>query len=157
MHILRPTDGSTLPQLGDVTVLSNVPPERILRTFENCAIHYCPASGNNNISSKSPRRDAEIVRIKKHFLGVYLIEMAASATTKNSNVNMKKRPAVSVHVVTPDEPEKPVLLKEAPRRKYRRQSVELWKAACQTASHVYDQNLPSLEEAAQLFGYSSCP
>ena len=37
LHILRPTDGSTIPQLSDVTTLSNVPHERIMRTFENCA------------------------------------------------------------------------------------------------------------------------
>ena len=156
VHILSPTDGSTLPLLGDVTVLSNVPQERILRTFENCAINYYPFSGKN--SSKSPRRDAEIVRIKKHYLALYLIEMAALASaSSDSHVNIKKRPAISVHVVTPDASEEPALSEECPRRKYRRQSVQLWKEACQTASHVYDQNLPSLEEAAQLFGYTSGP
>lgn len=144
VHILRPTDGSAMPQISDVTVLSNVPQERILRTFENCAV---------NCTSSPSRRDAEIVRVKKHYLAVYLTEMAASVMAMSCNSDNKKRPpavASSVHVVTPDA-ELPV----EPRRKYRRVSMELWKEACQTANHVYDQELPSLEEATQLFGYTS--
>jgi hypothetical protein len=54
-------------------------------------------------------------------------------------------------VVAPDDSHEPL----TPRAKYRRMSVELWKEACQTANHVYDQELPSLEEATQLFGYTS--
>jgi len=153
VHILRPTDGSAMPQITDVTVLSNVPQERVLRTFENCAVNYrCSNTAATTGKSSPSRRDTEIVRIKKHYLAVYLTETAALAMAMNCSGNDKKRQMVSsVHVVTPDA-ELPV---EQPRRKYRRVSVELWKEACQTANHVYDQELPSLEEAKQLFGYTS--
>lgn len=42
-----------------------------------------------------------------------------------------------------------------PRLMFRRVSVDLWKEACQTADSIYDHKLPSLEEAATLFGYKS--
>jgi len=138
VHILRPFLGSQTPELSDVTVLDNIPVERVLRTFENCDIAY-------PLGAKSQsRRDAEIVRVKKDCLSLYL----AGEATNRVVVNSKKRPAV--HVVAPDG--FPDLL---PRHKFRRQSVELWKEACLTANHVYDGNLPSLEEATQLFGYTS--
>ncbi|KAL3939632.1 MAG: hypothetical protein SGBAC_005679 [Bacillariaceae sp.] len=42
---------------------------------------------------------------------------------------------------------------EPPRKRFRRISIELWRESCQKAVHVYDDALPSLEEATQLFGY----
>jgi len=43
-----------------------------------------------------------------------------------------------------------------PRHKFRRVSMDLWKEACLQADNgFYDKTLPSLEEAAQLFGYAS--
>lgn len=42
---------------------------------------------------------------------------------------------------------------QIPRKKFRRVSLELWRATCKNASGVYDEDLPSLEEATQLFGY----
>jgi len=144
VHILRPTDGSAAPQLSDVTVLANIPPERVLRTFENCAVTY---HFSDDTKAQS-RRDAEIVRIKKHYLAVFLAETAVANTMKTTS---KKRQAV--HVVTPDDNND--VPSPMPRRKFRRHSVELWKEACQTANHVYCQTLPSLEEATQLFGYTS--
>lgn len=42
-----------------------------------------------------------------------------------------------------------------PRPKFRRVSVELWKEACQSPQNdYYDSSLPSLEEAATLFGFA---
>ena len=43
---------------------------------------------------------------------------------------------------------------QTPRKKFRRVSMELWRDACQEASDIYDVNLPTLEEAARLFGYA---
>jgi len=43
----------------------------------------------------------------------------------------------------------------SPRPKYRRVSFDLWKEACQNTTNIYDNGLPSLEEATQLFGYSN--
>lgn len=145
VHILRPMNGSSQPRLVDVSVLSKVPAEQILRTYENCTIKYWGSSvtGSNETSS---HRDVEISRIKKRYLALYLSELINTATTSNDNANINKR----LHVVTPEDVENNNF---EPRPKYRRHSVELWKAACQTANHVYDQELPSLEEAAQLFGY----
>ena len=42
----------------------------------------------------------------------------------------------------------------APRKKYRRVSLDLWIDACRNAPHNNDESLPSLEEASRLFGYS---
>eukprot|EP00980_Cylindrotheca_fusiformis_P002234 scaffold517_cov119-Cylindrotheca_fusiformis.AAC.17 len=43
----------------------------------------------------------------------------------------------------------------SPRSKYSRKNVTLWRAACESSRRVYDDALPSLDEAACLFGYSS--
>ena len=42
-----------------------------------------------------------------------------------------------------------------PRFKYMRKNVEQWKLACVTSPKPDDKNLPTLDEAAHLFGYSS--
>lgn len=42
-----------------------------------------------------------------------------------------------------------------PRKKYRRVSMETWRDACQAASDVYCESLPTLEEAAKLFGFTN--
>lgn len=42
-----------------------------------------------------------------------------------------------------------------PRKKFRRVSLETWRDACQEATDVYCDSLPTLEEATQLFGYAN--
>lgn len=42
-----------------------------------------------------------------------------------------------------------------PRKKFRRSSLETWRYACQEASNVYCESLPTLEEASRLFGYTN--
>lgn len=42
---------------------------------------------------------------------------------------------------------------QSPRKKFRRFSLELWRESCQSAISAYDNDLPTLEEATQLFGY----
>lgn len=42
----------------------------------------------------------------------------------------------------------------APRPKYRRKSLEVWKRACEEANHGYCTTLPTLDEAARLFGFA---
>lgn len=44
---------------------------------------------------------------------------------------------------------------DAPRKRFRRVSLDLWIESCQKAAHVNDEALPSLEEASRLFGYSN--
>jgi hypothetical protein len=145
---LRPTNGSAWPQLADVSISNTIPTERILRTFESCSLAY----SCGDAAKIQSRRDADIVRVKKNCLSLYLAEVVAASTTNSVSaaptIGMKRAP---VHLVSPDEDNAPTM----PRPKYRRMSVELWKEACQMANHVYDQELPSLEEATQLFGYTS--
>jgi hypothetical protein len=43
----------------------------------------------------------------------------------------------------------------SPRSKYSRKNIRLWRVACESSPRVYDDGLPSLDEAACLFGYSS--
>jgi hypothetical protein len=57
---------------------------------------------------------------------------------------------------TPDTPTKQVrqATESTPRKKFRRESLEMWKEACGTAQDIYDHDLPTLEEATLLFGFS---
>jgi Homeobox KN domain len=43
----------------------------------------------------------------------------------------------------------------APRKRFRRVSLDMWIESCLKAAHANDEALPSLEEASRLFGYSS--
>jgi hypothetical protein len=81
------------------------------------------------------RKEMEITRVKAQCLQLYLDE-----------VSSRKRKVV-------DSVENAAEL-TVPRPKFRRFSVELWKDACRSAEHVYDNELPSLEEAVTLFGYA---
>ena len=45
-------------------------------------------------------------------------------------------------------------MQATPRKKFRSSSIETWRDACQEASDVYCESLPTLEEAARLFGYA---
>jgi Homeobox KN domain len=157
VHILRPpadknsNNMESLPQLSDVTILSNVPRERILRSYENCALTY----RFTDPTKATSRRDAEIVRVKKHYLAFYLSGLRQEqAETNNSNKRALVLPTTTSDVCDILEAAA-VTSVVTPRRKFRRTSVDLWKEACQTANNVYDQELPSLEEATQLFGYAS--
>ena len=177
IHILRPLiSSSTVPDLTDVTVLSNVPPERILKTYSGCALTY-NATAKNNVKSNHIcfRRDAEIVRLKKHHLSMFLAEQESTAhfgkkneiddsllslQPKTSGTFTTKR-KYEVHIIptSSNEVDGNVALASkllSPRPKYRRRSIDVWKEACQTANHVYDDDeLPSLEEATRLFGYAN--
>lgn len=81
------------------------------------------------------RRDAEIVRIKKHYLKEYAEDLSQSLPTK------KRKQESTVC--------------EYPRKQFRRVSVELWRDACHAADHTHDASLPTMEEATQLFGIAN--
>lgn len=87
------------------------------------------------------RRDAEIVRLKRKFLKLYLEE--CGMTSVNTPV---KRSLEEGHRSTEAE--------NTPRKKFCMESPSLWKKACETADGVYDIDLPTLEEATLLFGFS---
>ena len=49
VHILRPTGSDPIPTIEDVSILTNVPSNRILETYENCALSYqFPLEGLND-------------------------------------------------------------------------------------------------------------
>mmetsp|Transcript_2970 Transcript_2970/g.5894 ORF Transcript_2970/g.5894 Transcript_2970/m.5894 type:complete len:328 (-) Transcript_2970:296-1279(-) len=136
LHVLKPVTGED-PTEADMTTLSNIPSDRILRTFKDCYITYRIPS-NASLYQEQSRRDAELMRLKKQLLTVYYAE--------NGSISSKKRPSCVLFEAVEN---------MAPRPKYRRASVDTWKSACKEARHVHDEALPSLEEATQLFGYAS--
>lgn len=91
------------------------------------------------------RRDAEIVRIKKHYLRCYLAERDAAV---ESFLGKRARLVAD----SDDEAD------DTPRLKYRcvvADPDDYWRQVCQTAVHPHDDALPSLEEAALMFGYTA--
>jgi hypothetical protein len=146
VHILRPSScGGGVPDLADVTVLSNVPEERILRTYRNCTFQYWISSPEQ----VSTRRNTEIVRLKKKYLAAYLAEKEATADVHSSSSSS------SLSSQAPKKRKVTAVIPETPRPHFRRFSVELWKEACVRAQDPHDdEQLPSLEEAATLFGFA---
>jgi len=78
VHILRP-EGSTsssvedpLPTIRDLTIKSSVPENRILATFK-CPISYTiPKEIEHDKKKVQTRRDGEVLKVKKHYLKLYL-------------------------------------------------------------------------------------
>ena len=78
VHILRP-EGSTsssvedpLPTIRDLTIKSSVPENRILATFK-CPISYTiPKEIEHDKKKIQTRRDGEVLKMKKHYLKLYL-------------------------------------------------------------------------------------
>jgi Homeobox KN domain len=172
VHILRPSrSSSTIPDLKDVSVLANIPSERILKTYSECL------KGTKG-SLEGICRDAAIVRLKKRCLSMFLAEhkygtnisteyetddsvlLQSTRSTSRPNDEISTKRKYELHVIPSgcnhgqDSEATSYML--SPRPKYRRRSIDIWKEACQTANHVYDDDeLPSLEEATRLFGYAN--
>jgi len=77
VHILRP-EGSpssvedSLPTIRDLTIKSSVPENRILATFK-CPISYTvPKEIEHDKKKVQTRRDGEVLKVKKHYLKLYL-------------------------------------------------------------------------------------
>jgi hypothetical protein len=170
VHILRPSSSDAISDVSDVSILSNIPSERILKSYSNCSLVY-KSNMESNSKSNLPRRDAEIFRLKKHYLSLFLEERNGSyfdnITESNDCFSLlpttpeeyKKRKH-EVHIIPSSINVDSEIISMAsytvsPRPKYRRQSIDVWKEACQTANNVYDNELPSLEEATRLFGYAN--
>ncbi|KAL7551522.1 hypothetical protein ACHAWF_014708 [Thalassiosira exigua] len=87
IHILRPassaegSDGpEPLPTLRDLTIKTSVPPERVLATFK-CPISYnIPYDIENDRKKVQSRRDGEVLRVKKHYLKLYLATRGIAST-----------------------------------------------------------------------------
>uniref|UniRef100_A0A7S2KCG9 Homeobox domain-containing protein n=2 Tax=Leptocylindrus danicus TaxID=163516 RepID=A0A7S2KCG9_9STRA len=177
VHILKPTaSGATLPSIKDVTILSKVQQsERVLQSYVNCDIEYTFAKKViGNRKKVQSRRDAEVVRVKKHYLRQYLStignevnEVQAPSEDKDDNFNHAHNNMESS--ISREQPLKRVKLEDAVRQyktwkvyvndspskktRYVNKNLESWKEACKCAKHGYCDSLPSLEEATRMFGY----
>mmetsp|Transcript_30549 Transcript_30549/g.43327 ORF Transcript_30549/g.43327 Transcript_30549/m.43327 type:complete len:393 (+) Transcript_30549:755-1933(+) len=178
VHILRPTAGGP-PAIEDVTILGSVPTTRVMRTYPNCMMMYrFPQEILTDRKKVQSRRDSEIVRIKKHYLKNFLTQVLPAAMCVQPPLPPPTVTAVPVppQLTTtpilkpaPVSPAPPVVLKrkrddqEAPtvslhmtrRPKYDKENPLLWRTACALARDIHDDSLPSLEEAAHLFGFAS--
>ena len=215
VHILRPEQGSAeeepLPTIRDLTIKSSVPKERILATFK-CPISYTvPYEIENDKKKVQSRRDGEVLKVKKHYLKLYLatrgIHSASSPLGKDTNNNKEVpnplSPSASTSMVVPlisesapvDEISSPATvispikatssttfqmstmsrsraftvanLDECtadtippPRKRARTESgstvkgEDEWRELCKSAKSFYCDDLPSLDDAAMMFGYS---
>jgi hypothetical protein len=75
VFVLRPEtgDADALPTIRDMTIKSNAPADRILATFPNIHIHYTiPRDIEHDRKKIQTRRDGEVLRVKKHYLKLYL-------------------------------------------------------------------------------------
>jgi hypothetical protein len=142
VYILRPHLGDT-PTLHDVVTDSDgaVLDQDVLAQYDSIQVS-CEAS----CTSAQERRalyQAEVDRIKRQQLQVYLQSQVAAVSApaviskRSRSFDFSQQDAV-----------------DTPRPKYRRVSIDLWKEACLSARNGYDSSLPSLEEAASLFGYA---
>jgi len=148
VHILRPTGGSRDPTIEDVTVLPNVPTSRILCTFRNCSLNYSFHSDISKDRKKvQSRRDGEVVRIKKQYLKVYLAREAETVGLLTSRLASAPSP---IKRKVSEDPET-----EAKRIKFDGQSPTMWRSACSEAKYGYCDSLPTMEEAALLFGFAT--
>jgi hypothetical protein len=211
VHILRP-EGSTeeepLPTIRDLTIKSSVPKERILATFK-CPISYTvPYEIEHDKKKVQSRRDGEVLKVKKHYLKLYLatrgIHSASSPLGKDINKEVPNPLAPSSTSLVPstsetapaDEVSSPgatvispikatsstsfqvstmsrsraftiANLDESttdtnpvPRKRARTESgsflkgEEEWRELCKSAKSFYCDELPSLDDAAMMFGYS---
>eukprot|EP00550_Attheya_septentrionalis_P007885 CAMPEP_0198286370 /NCGR_PEP_ID=MMETSP1449-20131203/5469_1 /TAXON_ID=420275 /ORGANISM="Attheya septentrionalis, Strain CCMP2084" /LENGTH=473 /DNA_ID=CAMNT_0043984087 /DNA_START=165 /DNA_END=1586 /DNA_ORIENTATION=+ len=82
LHPLGSEDKTNLPTLKDVTILPNVPQERILRSFQNCDLCFSfPAHLTDAPKKIQSRRDAEVVRVKQHFLSIHVNDVKSVLTS----------------------------------------------------------------------------
>eukprot|EP00580_Thalassiosira_gravida_P019927 CAMPEP_0201658162 /NCGR_PEP_ID=MMETSP0494-20130426/1158_1 /ASSEMBLY_ACC=CAM_ASM_000839 /TAXON_ID=420259 /ORGANISM="Thalassiosira gravida, Strain GMp14c1" /LENGTH=448 /DNA_ID=CAMNT_0048135125 /DNA_START=140 /DNA_END=1486 /DNA_ORIENTATION=- len=105
VHVLHP-EGSidseldALPSLRDLTIKSSVPKERILATFK-CPISYTiPYDIEHDRKKVQSRRDGEVLRVKKHYLKLYLATRGIhSASSPLGNTDVPSSSASSVSSV----------------------------------------------------------
>ncbi|GKY98834.1 hypothetical protein MPSEU_000839400 [Mayamaea pseudoterrestris] len=133
VYILRPQLGGK-PTIDDVaTDLDQDAVENVLEQFE-----YVPKTSSGEASHQ-----AELDRIKLHFLQKYIASVATAVEESTMIANKRTRSFDDMEAVV-----------DTPRPKYRRVSIDMWKEACKLARDGYDSSLPSLEEAANLFGFA---
>lgn len=178
VHVLIPPveEGSDekreemLPTLREMTIKTNVKKEQVLATFPKCLLQYTvPEEHEHDRRKIQIRRDGEVLRVKKHYLKLYLatrgihsassphgenpIDIIAHSSNNSVNTSFSNESSVkpaSKRSISSDSDEEP-----APRRR-RVSSMngdEEWRSICQNASDIFCDTLPGLEEAAIMFGY----
>ena len=76
----------------------------------------------------------QVERLKSHYFSIFSDDRRPHETSKRKVASSCDEPL-------------------AHRPKYRRVSIETWKKACEDANDGYCDSLPTLEEAARLFGF----
>eukprot|EP00546_Thalassionema_frauenfeldii_P020916 CAMPEP_0178903322 /NCGR_PEP_ID=MMETSP0786-20121207/5093_1 /TAXON_ID=186022 /ORGANISM="Thalassionema frauenfeldii, Strain CCMP 1798" /LENGTH=384 /DNA_ID=CAMNT_0020574681 /DNA_START=147 /DNA_END=1301 /DNA_ORIENTATION=- len=149
IHVLNPISGDT-QSIEDVSILPNIPSSRIIRSYHKCVLEY---SFHKSMADQSQKiqnlRDGEVVRLKKRYLKLFLDEKSAASSLCNRILPPRKRKYEDSDLS--DSSDNVVILRPNFARK---NAPATWRGACIRADHFRDASLPSLEEAARLFGYS---
>lgn len=113
VYVLRPEtdDAYALPTIREMTIKSNAPADRILATFPKIGIHYTiPKEIENDRKKIQTRRDGEVLRVKKHYLKLYLAtrgihsvssplgDKSVYAEDKPNNVSLPTSPYLAENV-----------------------------------------------------------
>lgn len=154
VHILRPQDTGMSPTFLDVSVLPRLPQSRILRTFKHQTICYSFSNAesvrNDELTAKiSSARDSEIVRLKKRCLCEFLKgKELVRSSLENSSISAHNLYGDFSRKRHPEDVEGNMDI--SPQEKLRRVSVDGY------CTHVGSdvEVLPTIEEAAQLFGFA---
>mmetsp|Transcript_15062 Transcript_15062/g.22164 ORF Transcript_15062/g.22164 Transcript_15062/m.22164 type:complete len:384 (-) Transcript_15062:261-1412(-) len=144
IHVLSPLSGD-VPTIEDVTILPHVQAARILKSYHNCVMTYSFQKMSEERKKIQSYRDEEVARIKKHYLKLFFEEKSVTPLFQSDRIvspQKRKRENSNQEIVTL-------------RPKFARKNApSTWRGACIRAGHFRDASLPSLEEAARLFGYS---
>lgn len=116
-----------------------------------------------SISSPSPGIPRQTVNMRPNytrnvsFCSLDKISLDVVSTSSPQESSSKKRA-----LVVDSDNELPVAVSTSTecsqgtaRKRFRTVSIDVWRKKCQDASNVYDEALPSLEEASRLFGFTS--
>ncbi len=129
VYVLRPEtlspetdDAYALPTIRDMTIKSNAPADRILATFPKIGIHYTiPKEIEHDRKKIQTRRDGEVLRVKKHYLKLYLATRGIHSVSsplgaksvytedKPNNVSLPTSPYLAENVAINTSPDAAVL------------------------------------------------
>ena len=110
-----------------------------LHAQNSAASFVSDMSGNNSTSSE----DGSVSDAQSEEATVNEDSRAPTTPQSGTNSNLKRKFAETNDMF------------HSPRSKYSQKNVHLWRAVCMTSPKLNDVTLPSLDEAACLFGYAS--
>jgi len=186
LHILRPSHPSCLPTIEDVTTISNVPTECILKSYYDCIVEYnIPRRVIGDQKEIQKVRDTAIIKAKNLYLNHFLKSLrsngnrgivsnftTSSLSRSNSPILASNNETVQTEEFRPYKRPRTitdgfVTKKSAtvsnnshvenmiiqPRVRYESEDTNKWRDVCSNARTFLDDRLPTLEEAARMFGY----